>query len=98
MEDFETRAKLHRERAEEFLAHAEVALHSHTREMYLRMAETEEALAERVEGLWRRRVSQKGQASGKATRVTPVPENLGDPANDPKTGDAGEDPNVTPDR
>ncbi len=49
MNHLAAQASLHRERAEKFLRHADSTKSAATREMYLRLALNEEALAERAE-------------------------------------------------
>jgi hypothetical protein len=51
MADLELGARLHRKRAEHFRANADATRWPETRDLYLRLAGAEEALAERMERL-----------------------------------------------
>lgn len=51
MEDLSSKARYHRDRAQNFRGHADIVKDPSTRQMYLRLAYTEEALAERAKSL-----------------------------------------------
>jgi hypothetical protein len=62
MADLELGARLHRKRAEQFRANADATRCPDTRDLYLRLAETEEALAERMERLFKQKSSDSRNA------------------------------------
>ena len=70
MADLELGARLHRKRAEQFRANADATRCPDTRDLYLRLAETEEALAERMERLLKEKSLDSRNTQRRASRST----------------------------
>ena len=70
MADLELGARLHRKRAEQFRANADATRCPEMRDLYLRLAETEEALAERMERLLKEKSLDSRNTQRRASRST----------------------------